>query len=191
MANFGELSSFMLSSIFQQYCGNLYGIALCDVTAKMYSNLQVLWRKAIRRILRVPGRAHNRMLPLIFGISDLDTVCYKRIIRFYHCLLHSSNTIVVCLANRCMSKTMSNMGRNIAFMERKVGLYPLIHNSSCTFILQKLDLYLCNSFNVHVNDIDFVYSKLCIDTIIVRDGLECGPLTAVECHMLIEYLCTI
>ena len=43
LANFGNISSLVLCKIFNQYCSNLYGISLCDVSSKQYSQLCLLW----------------------------------------------------------------------------------------------------------------------------------------------------
>jgi hypothetical protein len=53
MADFGCISSNVLQMLFMQYCSSLYGIALCDITAKSFENVEIAWRKSIRRILRI------------------------------------------------------------------------------------------------------------------------------------------
>ena len=141
LANFGTVSSFILSSIFNQYCSNLYGIALCDVRSKMYERVKVLWRKAIRRLLHVPGRAHNWLLPLISGISTFDQVCYKRVVKFYHSLLHSDNVIVQCIAKRCMSQSVSNMGRNVTFFEKCINMSSYVCNSKCYNLVKQISIW--------------------------------------------------
>ena len=75
LANFGNISSFVLCKIFNQYCPNLYGISLCDVSCKQYSQFCVLWRKAIRKVLSVPGRTHNNLFSTYFRYSTDKSNC--------------------------------------------------------------------------------------------------------------------
>ena len=94
LANFGNISSFVLCKIFNHYCSNLNGISLCDVNSKQYSQLCVLWRKAIRKVLSVPGRTLNNLLPLISLVQPLNEIVFCRIIKFYLSMCDSENIIL-------------------------------------------------------------------------------------------------
>ena len=62
LANFGSVSSDILKKLFT-HCTNFYGVALCNVRSKGFNNLHTLWRKAVKRILRLPleprGQVHQ------------------------------------------------------------------------------------------------------------------------------------
>ena len=90
IACLGSVPANVLCKLFVQYCTYYYGIALCDLTSNMYQQLCVLWRKNVRRILRVPQRTHNRLLPLIAEIPSIDISCYSRIVKCYLSLLEST-----------------------------------------------------------------------------------------------------
>ena len=120
LATFGNVSSCILLKLFNQYCSSLYGIALCDITSKQFKMMQVLWRKAMRRICNLPARTHNVLLPCITDIDCLDFVCIKRIAKFFYSLYHSKNDIVHAMAKRCISQSVSNMGKNVSFISNNI-----------------------------------------------------------------------
>ena len=61
----------------------------------------------MKRILRLPFKTHNLLLPCILGKLNFDTAILIRIVKFYISMLHSSNDIVKCLAHRCQQQTVS------------------------------------------------------------------------------------
>lgn len=172
MANFGALASMILTSVFNQYCSNLYGILLCDLRSKLMEPLHVLWRKAIRRVLHVPARTHNRLLSPISGIPSLDYVCISRMSKFYRSLLTSNNLLVHNLAKRCSLQSLSNMGKNVNYLERNKMYMSYKYANKC------------------LTDVDVVHAEVCKEIINVRDGLYNGPLSGSEYCMLLEQVCT-
>ena len=83
LANFGLVSSDILKKLFTHYCTNFDGVALCNVRSKCFNNLHILWRKAVKRILRLHFRTHNLLLPCILGKPDFDIAILIRIVKFY------------------------------------------------------------------------------------------------------------
>ena len=65
LGDFGCTSSALKNTLFDKYCMSLYGSQNCMLYNRDISKLFISWRKAIRRIWRLPFRAHNRLLPLI------------------------------------------------------------------------------------------------------------------------------
>ena len=52
-------------TLFQQFCMSLYGCPMWDLTTRSISKLYTLWRKAIRKIWKVPYDSHCRFLHVI------------------------------------------------------------------------------------------------------------------------------
>ena len=187
LANFGNISSLVLCKIFNQYCSNLYGISLCDVSSKQYSQLCVLWRKAIRKVLSVPGRTYNNLLPLISGIQSLNEIVFCRITKFYLSMCNSENIILKCVARRCLFQSTSNMGKNINIIDRYVKLNNSLYNLSLTVILGELRKNLTQVLN---DDKLMFNAEICKELINIRDGLCISPLSFSECQELLEVICT-
>lgn len=72
MATFGSISLSILCKLFAQYCSNLYGIVLCNLTSVSVQKLCVAWRKSVRRICRLPYRTHSYILPLLLDTAPLE-----------------------------------------------------------------------------------------------------------------------
>ena len=65
LADMGHVPSTILGKLFISYCNSLYGIVLSNVSNKMFDKMCIAWRKAVRKIYRIPWRSHNYLLHLI------------------------------------------------------------------------------------------------------------------------------
>ena len=119
LASLGSLASNILSQLFTQYCTSYYDIVLCDLTSSMFKQFCTLWRKNVRRILRVPQCTHNRLLHHIACIPKVDMSCTERVIRFYLSMLYSDVFLLKCMSKRCKYQSLSNMGKNVALLNRE------------------------------------------------------------------------
>ena len=185
IACLGSVPANVLCKLFAQYCTCYYGIALCDLTSNMFQQLCVLWRKNVRRILRVPQRTHNRLLPLIAEIPCIDISCYSRIVKFYLSLLESDNYLLRCLAKRCAQQSFSNMGKNVSYIHCKTGFLKYIDTHSCTSIIHLVkDILQCATPE------DKVLASVCHELLSVRDGVSDAPLTITQANELLSCLTT-
>ena len=137
LAYFGSVSLNILNVLFTSYCCNCYGIVLCNIRSNGFKKLHILWRKAIRRILRLPRRTHNVLFPVIFGKYDFDVAVITRIMKFYMSLLASSNNLISNLAIRCQYQSLSNTGKNVSFFYKNMALLTL-QKHLCQYCLKTL-----------------------------------------------------
>ena len=63
--NFSHCSYDVKYALFKSYCTSYYGSSLWDITDKLMSVFYVTWRKAIRKVFRLPYRTHCDLLPVI------------------------------------------------------------------------------------------------------------------------------
>ena len=56
-------------SLFKTYFMSLYSALLCDYSSKPIKSIFTAWRKAVRRLYRLPYKTHCDLLPLI--VNDL------------------------------------------------------------------------------------------------------------------------
>ena len=196
MSDLGSLPSDVLSRLFVQYCCNLYGITLCDMRSRGVERLNVLWRKAIRRIYKIPSRTHNRLLPYIFSKPMLNVLIAKRIVNFLIKLLESEICLVKSLATRCCLQSYSNMGRNVNYINNRCNILAMrTRNAHISQVLNTVTEIFEYYENENANVIDECTGYTCTELINLRDGLSiCDSaqvITATEYSQLIEYLCTI
>ena len=102
LAEFGAVPSTILCRLFQSYCTSLYGIVLCKYSSCEFARLCVAWRKAVRRILRIPRYSHNKFIPLLSGMPPIECMLKSRIFRFFTSLIKNENVLCKTLAQRCL-----------------------------------------------------------------------------------------
>ena len=64
LADFKNVSSDIRNYLFQCYCISFYGTNIMSVFDGSLESVCTAWRKAVRRIWRIPWRTHNNMLQL-------------------------------------------------------------------------------------------------------------------------------
>ena len=94
LANFPNVSSLVKNSLFQQYCMSLYGTNSCMLDHHNIKEVQVAWRKAIRRVWNLPYKTHRALLPHVAEQFPIDVVMYKRFVNhFISGLSHENKSV--------------------------------------------------------------------------------------------------
>ena len=81
LADFSHCDSKTLSVLFRTYCMNVYGSQIWAFNKTYLNKFYVAWRKAIRRIWKLPYRTHNNLLHLINLCLPIDVTLEKRCIK--------------------------------------------------------------------------------------------------------------
>jgi hypothetical protein len=72
-ADMVNVNSTLKSDLFYKYCMSLYGVSFCNFADRNEMNvIYTEWRKAMRRIWRLPYRAHGRLLSHIAECKPVD-----------------------------------------------------------------------------------------------------------------------
>ena len=82
LADFSHCDSKTLSVLFRTYCMNVYGSQIWAFNKTYLNKFYVAWRKAIRRIWKLPYRTHNNSLHLINLCLPIDVTLEKRSIKY-------------------------------------------------------------------------------------------------------------
>ena len=126
IADLGSLSSNLLIKLFMSYRTSLYGVTLCDITAQSTTELEVMWRKCLRRVMRVHPRTHNDIVHLLSGNLPLHYIILMRILSFV-CSIHISDNYVCRFFLRCCYfQTVSNLGKNVKALCALYDTNPLL-----------------------------------------------------------------
>ena len=92
-AEFAHCDSGTLSILFRTYCMNIYGCQTWGYNDNYLDMFYIIWRKAIRRVWKIPYRMHNKLVHLINKSCSINTVLEKRSIKFIWTLINSQNQL--------------------------------------------------------------------------------------------------
>jgi hypothetical protein len=154
LAEMGSVPSSILCKLFHSYCSSFYGMVLCRLKSSEVIKLCIAWRKACRRILRIPSYAHNNLLPGLMACKPLENAIENRIANFFVNMYTSTNVIVRSLAKRCYGQSVSNMGCNISYIGSKCKNYEYDESNIIDILRELIDIRDglmhcdgCNSFD--------------------------------------------
>ena len=122
LGNFGFLSSDVLSRLFTAYCTSFYGSQLWTLGSNSWNKVIVEWRKAVRRVLKLPYQTHTWLLPALLNRPPLQCSLEIRFVRFFSSLMRSNNRIMKLLALRARHSASTWIGRNVAFLRDTRGV---------------------------------------------------------------------
>ena len=153
----------------------------------MFSELEVIHRKCLRRVLRLHPRTHNVLLEAITGRYSLVYSVVVRICRFVYNLLCSSNKSVNFLVKCCNYQCVSNMGTNLQYIQCMLGNINFHAFYDVLFPSRARDTLINEMENrlQHVQNI----AHTCRELIDARDGLCATILSRQETIDLLDNLC--
>ena len=127
LSSFHNVSTNCLYKIFISICMSLYGCQLWDVSHRYTNNFFVSWRKAIRRMFKLPYRTHSCLLHFIINDLPVDGQIHLRIIKFFNCM-YKNNVMSLCgrLAANGSGLPASNSLNFVCYMY-KIGKSDLPH----------------------------------------------------------------
>jgi hypothetical protein len=149
IGDFQHVSSEVKGDLFLKYCSSLYGSNICTMNSEKLSKLSVAWRKAIRRMFRLPKMAHSRLL---YGITDIPPVhilVHKRFFKFYLKGARHKNTVVRFMFRHVRNcKWPGKMGSNLLYLCQLYGLdCRTVHNLSYSSVAKKIEMTLAGGFS--------------------------------------------
>jgi len=79
---FSKVDPCIRYNLFKTYCMSLYGCVLWDFSSDHVKDIYTSWRKSIRSLLRLPWRAHSKLLPVICRDMPVDAQIHSRFLKF-------------------------------------------------------------------------------------------------------------
>ena len=178
LADFKNVSSDIRNYLFQCYCNSFYGTNIMSVFDGSLESVCTAWRKAVRRIWRIPWRTHNNMLPIIAGVMSPDFLMFaKRSINFINYSMFSNNIVIKTITRMGMASCHSRIGANTRHLHACFGM-----NAS------NVDSY----WKRYVDSNRQLEHKCLLvnDLIGIRDSVAIEDISHTHCRELIEFLCT-
>ena len=187
LGTFSKYNCPLKNKLFTQYCCTMYGSPLWSLEHKSMKDMAIAWRKAERRIWRLPYNTHCDIVSLVANEIPMEYSLSVRFIRYMKTVLSSKNQVVHEVANNSLNVLNSTFAKNIR------------HVTSCLFTnLEYLrycpesmikNLYIENWF-ANMNPEYITSSDVILDVIDMRDSDTLNILTNYECQIMLEFLCT-
>ena len=135
---------------------------------------------------KLPYRCHNNLLHLICDDLDIDVQLHKRFLKFFHQIIHCSNTVVRTFANLAVSGSRSSVCRSLNYILSKYGIPKATLPSSSLNTLLTIMMQGLQLTPPDVSRTSYMVRELCL----MRDGSLTGNLSGAECSEIIAHLCT-
>ena len=185
LADFSFVDSNTLSVLFDSYCMSIYGSQLFKLYDKNSVNcIYVAWRKAIRKIWKIPNISHCRLLPYINDCNSMDSILERRCIRFLYNIFNSESQLYTSMIKYSLTNCDSTLGENIRYMMHKYKFDMHQWYGSITLLFNKIDLY--NNSHTVIEDkcTGMAIRELCN----IKDGIDYLPFVS-NYKAVIESMC--
>ena len=186
MSDFNRVSSNLKNELFKTYCCSYYGSRLCK-----FQDLDLIdtqWKKAIRRIWKLPNRARSKLLPHI-SKSLPPSLCFiKCFIKFYLNNMQSSNSLVKYVFQSAFSND-TRLGNNIRYILFKHNLTVCSFKHETTDFNTIWNIILCN-WKKNCDEYSIRTGEHILELIGRRDSLEPWILSKSEIQEVIDLIST-
>ena len=149
MGNFSFLSYDVRARLFDAHCMSFYGAVNWRLNSPGFQRVIIQWRKAVRRVLRLPYQTHSWLLGPLLNRAQFQCRLEYRVAKFAKSMVVCKNDIVRCMALRATQSSQSPLGQNIAYLEQQRGVTMAYDNTT----LKKI---LCNFNDLNDNQISIV-----------------------------------
>ena len=92
--DFKYLQCDVLFNMIFTYCLDTYASQLWDYEDKRIEKYYVAWRKAMRKVWKLPNLTHCNLLPVITNCLPLNLLLEKILLKFIWSIINSENRIV-------------------------------------------------------------------------------------------------
>ena len=122
LGNFANHSSELRNFLFGKYCTSFYGSQFLPLYDDSFISLCRAWRCGIRRVWRLPFRAHCNILPYLAGTLPPELMIEKRSISFVKQMKSCNNPIVQAVVNVSSNEIHSVLGSNIRHLNARYNM---------------------------------------------------------------------
>ena len=166
LSRYGYCDSDILLKLFDSYCTSYYGSSLWDLTTKGIEDIEIAWRKCMRRILKLNFRTRSRYIPLLTEKKCIHDQLLDRFAKFY---------------DKC------NISANVKV--RTVTMFLPTSTSNVAHNLRMLAYRRCHTATV--NKVDLCTVAAIKELQSIAKGILVSPLTKQEAEELMNCLCVI
>ena len=163
------------------------------VQSNVFSKLNVSWRKAVRRIYRIPHRTHNWPVYLLANHANSlppHVSTEIRIHKFMYTIINSESKMLQYVGKQCFNQSLSNMGNNLSFLSLKDDMQDMLrYKSKDRFFNEVTSTIRSKWYNIFTNEQNLIHN-VCYELIECRCNISETILSYQECCDLIAAFCT-
>lgn len=113
LCKFGKLPSQLLNRMFSQFCCTFYGSQTWMLSHKKLQLLYTAYNRSLRRVWKVPWRAHTNIVHYLSGRSSLSSQLSCRFLNMFCNMCKSVNVVIHYVAVRAVHDKSSLIGGNV------------------------------------------------------------------------------
>jgi hypothetical protein len=159
----------------------MYGSELLNYNCSYIAKLCTAWRKVVRRVFRLPYRAHNVIVTGL--VENIEVKMHRTVAKFIFSLLHTDNSYVTGILKNAMFSESSILAENYRFLMFKYNIFVSDWNSSLSDVMSKI----CAP--IMANHEQMATIETVRELITMRDDLECTVLSKQDVVKLLNALC--
>ena len=124
LCNFSKVDISVRNKLFHNYCSSHYGAELWDLNSRKVEDYCIAWRKALRKVWKLPYDASSINVALVSNTAPLlDELC-RRANNFTHtCLQCDSNFVQTVAMHGISAGARSPIGRNAVFCSLRFNMH--------------------------------------------------------------------
>jgi len=122
MAQFSHVNVDTKYTLFKSFCLSVYGSQLWNCESNSCEKFYVAWRKCVRKLFRLPRRAHSYLLPYVCEDMPIDTQLDCRFGKFFNSCLNCDNEVVRIVARNALGNPKSNLSASVNVLCYKYNL---------------------------------------------------------------------
>ena len=169
LADFSFVDSNTLSVLFDSYCKSIHGSQLFKLYDKNSVNcIYVAWRKAIKKIWKIPNISHCRLLSYINDCNYIDSILERKCLRFLYNIFNSENQLYTLMIKYSLTNCDSTLGENFRYLMHKYEFDMHQWYGSITSSFNKIDLYITSHTVIEDRCTGMAIRELCS----IRDGID-------------------
>lgn len=119
LAQFKHVAAEVKYFLFKSFCMSLYGSPMWDLSKPQVQSIFTAWRKCVRRVMGIPTRTHNNLIPFIINDIDIQTTLEKRAINFLRTSFKSENHFLKIGIQLVLAGSRSPLGKSLNLVSAK------------------------------------------------------------------------
>ena len=120
---------------------NIYGCQMWRYNSNYLDKFYTTWRKAVRRVWKIPYRTHNNLVNFINKSCSINTALEKSSIKFIWSLINSQNQLYNQIVKYSLYNCTTIISENVRYFINKYDIYRNDWNSPINMLYNKIDLY--------------------------------------------------
>ena len=116
LAQFSHVSVDIKYTLFKSFCLSMYGSQLWNFESELCEKFYVAWRKCVRRLFKLPQRAHCDLLHHICEDIPIEAQLHCRFGNFLNSCLQSKNDLIKTVCINALGNPRSNLNMSTNFM---------------------------------------------------------------------------